>query len=98
MTSSPSAGCPPTSWSESTARRLAYRQLTNTTTARAAELALCAADVVHWCDRWCWTYDPRQAQASLPFDLFPRQAELLRWLAERERLQQDGLVEKSREV
>src|SRR5262245_33404255 len=98
MTSSPSAGCPPTNLSVSIARRLDYRRRTGTTTARALELAVCARDAVHWCNRWAWTYDPREPVASLPFDLFPKQADFLRWLAERERLQHDGLVEKSRDM
>jgi hypothetical protein len=62
-------------------------------------LAVCAADVCHWVDTWCWTYDPRRlAGPFVPFDLFPKQAEFLAWLAERERLQEGGLVEKSRDM
>lgn len=34
----------------------------------------------------------------LPFDLFPKQAELLTWFAERERTRTNGLVEKSRDT
>src|SRR5262249_33628937 len=65
---------------------------------RALELALCARDVTHWCNSWCWTYDPRLNPATVPFDLFPRQAEFLVWLAEREAAQGNGLVEKSRDM
>src|SRR5438094_8378536 len=97
-TPTPSDACPPTSLSDSIVRRLAYRSRTNSRRARALELAVCASDPVHWCDRWAWTYDPREPVATLPFDLFPRQAEFLLWLAERERLQEDGLVEKSRDM
>ena len=59
---------------------------------------MCARDVVAWCNRWAWTYDPRELNPTLPFDLFPKQAAFLCWLAGRERLQQDGLVEKSRDM
>jgi hypothetical protein len=65
---------------------------------RALELALCAADVCHWVNTWCWTYDPRLADPFVPFDLFPRQAEFLSWLREREANQEGGLVEKSRDM
>jgi phage terminase large subunit len=54
--------------------------------------------VLHWVGRWCWTYDPRERVTRLPFDPFPKQAEFLLWLAERERLQEGGLVEKSRDM
>ena len=64
----------------------------------AAELERCRADVVYWVDRYCWTYDPREVNPILPFVLFPRQAEFLRWLAQRDALQECGLAEKSRDV
>jgi hypothetical protein len=65
---------------------------------RALELALCARDVTHWCNSWCWTYDPRLNPATVPFDLFPKQGEFLAWLAGRESAQANGLVEKSRDM
>jgi hypothetical protein len=78
---------------------LAYRQRIKTPRARQVELALCARDLHHWVNHWCWTFDPRLKPISVvPFDLFPKQAEFLTWLAERERLEEDGLVEKSRDA
>jgi phage terminase large subunit len=69
---------------------------------RSAEWAVCAGDVVHWLATWGWTLDPREAAlgrpAVLPFVPFPHQVEFLRWLEERERLQEHGIAEKSREV
>jgi phage terminase large subunit len=66
------------------------------------EMALCAGDVVHWLTAWGWTEDSREAglgrPALLPFVPYPKQLEFLSWLRERERLQQDGIAEKSREV
>lgn len=57
-----------------------------------------ASDVIHWCNHWAFTYDPRESDPVVPFDLFPKQEEFLRWLSEREAKQQDGLVEKSRDM
>lgn len=58
----------------------------------------CRRDVVHWVNNWCWTYDPRERVATLPLDLFPKQADFLHWLREREGKRQNGLVEKSRDT
>ncbi len=74
----------------------------NNRDAQRLELRRCALDPVYWCNRWCMTLDPRNAGVGeptvLPFDLFPKQVEFMRWLEERDRLQQGGIVEKSREV
>ncbi len=62
-------------------------------------MGVCARSVRHWIDYWCYTYDPRENEAAtIPFDLWPRQGEFLDWLGERERLQEDGLAEKSRDT
>lgn len=45
-----------------------------------------------------WTYDPRNEVSLIPMELFPRQREFLLWLEEREANQEDGLVEKSRDM
>lgn len=77
---------------------MAYRRLIGTARQAAVEQALCSRDVVHWVNHWAWTYDPRESPATLPFDLFPKQAGFLRWLAEREARQESGLAEKSRDA
>lgn len=64
----------------------------------AAERAKCAADPVHFIDSYCRTYDPRTAGKSLPFKLWPRQVEFIRWLQAREAAQEGGICEKSRDV
>lgn len=61
-------------------------------------MAVCKNDVCHWVNAWCWTYDPRETPTDRPFDLFPKQAEFLTWLRDREDNQEDGLAEKSRDV
>jgi phage terminase large subunit len=51
---------------------------------------------------WGMTFDPRAPErglpSTMPFVLFPRQQEYIRWLVERWRGREDGLVEKSRDV
>ena len=51
---------------------------------------------------WGFTVDPRNAEVGLavtvPFVLFPKQAEFLQWLYDRWRAREDGLVEKSRDM
>ena len=84
-------------------RRLAYRaKIGNNPKLQALELAYCKHDPVHWFNTWAWTFDPRLlAQglpAYIPFDLFDRQAEYILWLQEREKGQEQGLVEKSRDM
>lgn len=64
---------------------------------RALELEMCRRDVVHWINNWCWTYDPRRT-AYLPFVLFPRQVELVRWIEARCTQTETGVLEKSRDV
>lgn len=66
--------------------------------ASTLELELCRRDPVHWVNHWVWTYDPREKHSTIPLDLFPKQAELITWLGEREDAQEDGLVEKSRDA
>lgn len=61
-------------------------------------LAQCKADPCYWINNWVWTYDPRRKPSSMPFDLFPKQSEFLRWLEKRIDLEEDGIVEKSRDA
>lgn len=78
-------------------RRLLHRRRIEAEGLAPLELNVCAADVAYWLEWWCYTCDPRDLQVW-PFDPFPRQAAFLAWLAERERLQEGGLVEKSRDM
>lgn len=65
---------------------------------RNQELDRCRTDITYWVNNWVWTYDPRRTPRSLPFDLFPKQEEYLRWLEGLVRDRQPGLVEKSRDA
>lgn len=51
---------------------------------------------------WCCTFDPRNAEVGLPttmpFLLFPKQAEFINWLRDRWLAREDGLAEKSRDM
>ena len=51
---------------------------------------------------WCCTFDPRNPEiglpATVPFILFPKQAEYVEWVVARWRGREDGLVEKSRDM
>jgi phage terminase large subunit len=60
--------------------------------------ALCARDIVYFVNEFCWTYDPREKPSMLPFVLFDKQADFLRWLQEREESDEDGIAEKCRDV
>ncbi len=53
---------------------------------------------------WCWTYDPRNnsknksAPVHMPFLLFPKQVELVEWLQSCVDNEDDGLLEKARDM
>lgn len=51
---------------------------------------------------WGITFDPRNVEvglpASVPFVLFPRQAECVDWIVQRWKQREDGLIEKSRDM
>lgn len=68
----------------------------------------CAADIVYWFDNWVYTYDPRltgQKNADgtrkspyVQFKLWPKQRDVIRWLADRVDAAEEGLIEKSRDT
>lgn len=76
--------------------------------ARRIELLRCERDVVYWFNTWAWTYNPKlvgvvnadgsRASPWLPFDLFPKQEELVRWIDRRSDLKEDGHCAKSRDI
>lgn len=55
-----------------------------------------------WISHWGWTFDPRNPErglpAVMPFLLFPKQAEAVRWVVDRWMQREDGVVEKSRDM
>lgn len=85
-------------------RRWEYAQDIERCDLRAAEMALSAKDIVHWLAQWAWTFDPKSSPPLIPFDPFPRQVEMLRWLEGHEkhardtRLDTEVVVDKAREM
>ena len=64
---------------------------------QALDRERCRRDIVWGISQWAWTFDPRQKEAFLPFEPFPKQVEFIEWLTERERTSTDGLAEKTRD-
>jgi hypothetical protein len=67
-----------------------------------AEKAKCQADIPYWFDQWVWTYDPRligkPGGAYVKFKLWPKQRDTVQWLRDRLAAEEEGLLEKSRDV
>ena len=67
-----------------------------------AALKVYAVDPVRWIEDWGMTFDPRRVAAGgeawMPFVLWPRQREFIRWLEGRVRGRRGGLVEKCRDA
>ncbi len=57
---------------------------------------------IEFVEDWLFTFDPRKVAegraAYMPFILFPRQKEYVRWLQERMDYGEEGIVEKSRDM
>lgn len=90
---------PPRSLSSVIARRL---ERTRKGKANLAQqrliLAACKADPVTFIDDWCWTYDPRSKHRVLPFILWPKQVEWVRYMQRTQAAQTQGICQKSRDV
>lgn len=60
-----------------------------------------ANDPLRFINECCYTSDPRKIETGdstrLPFTLFPKQSEFIRWVQNRLKNREDGLVEKSRD-
>lgn len=56
-----------------------------------------AESVIYFIDNWCFTYDPRlPGKKNIPFVLYPKQREFIRWLWARYMNQEEGVVDKCR--
>lgn len=54
---------------------------------------------IDFINRFCWTYDPRLPKSkTIPFELYPKQVDFIIWLFERYKKQEDGCVDKCRDV
>lgn len=74
----------------------------NDRNAQAHQLAFCLNNPIYFINTFAITYDPRLAEqnkpAKIPFDLFPKQQQLITFLEDRLKAGEEGLVEKSRGV
>lgn len=55
-------------------------------------------DLIGFVNSVAWTFDPRGKRSIIPFYLFPRQEEYLRWREQRREVEENGVIEKSRDV
>gem|GEM_PF-633395 len=94
-------------WPPDYARIDAWREAAGDAIARDAPMAAAArsfyrAAPADFIDHWCVTYDPRNAgrgsPAKMPFVLFRRQRELVRFLLDCIAAEESGLIEKSRDM
>jgi len=80
-----------------------HNELANDLEKRSVVNAICALNIPFWFNHFVWTYDPRVATdpkmlATVPFDLFPRQYDLLDWITARVQAKEEGVCEKSRDI
>jgi len=66
--------------------------------AQKSELNRISQDCVAFINDWCWTYDPRETPSNLPFVMFPRQVEYIKWRDEHIAKNRGGVIEKSRDA
>lgn len=81
-------------------KRLNYFRYIETPEDIANEKEVIAADVEHWFEFYAFGYDPRARTpiSVVPFALFPKQAEYVRWLDDLVFVQRrSGIVEKARD-
>lgn len=90
-------------WRTTTRARLVLLdKLATDKIAQGLVLDKCRRDPVFFIDHFCWLFEPRNPPkglpALLPFSLYPRQRELVRWLQNREATSTNGAIPKSRGV
>lgn len=56
------------------------------------------SDPVYFINNWVWTSDPREYPSNIPFVLFPKQEEYIRWRYDHIQRKRGGLIEKSRDA
>lgn len=85
-------------------QRLRHIASLNTPSLRALELQRCERDTVYWINTWCWTFDSKPLRpdepppGEVPFVLFPKQVDMVHWVADHIKRQKSGLIEKSRDT
>lgn len=64
----------------------------------ALETEMCRRDPIHFINNWCLTFDPRVSPKHFPFNLYEYQLETIKWLDDRYKNKENGLIEKSRDL
>jgi len=91
-------------WSEALAAQRQKRRIEASQGSWKAENEKCAAGVdgcLYWIQTYLWIYDPRPSDGSpryLPFKLWPKQVDCVKWLIGQIDRNDEGLIEKSRDV
>lgn len=81
-------------------KRLAYFKQIKTEQDIEKEKELIKSDVIHWFEYYAFGYDPRARTklSVVPFELYPKQQELVQWLDDLVFFQRNsGLIEKARD-
>jgi len=80
-------------------RRAVYERCQLDANEQEKENEKCSKDCRYWIETWAWTFDPRLSEGKFrPFLLFPVQVDYIDWLNLRYKNQEDGIVEKSRDM
>ncbi len=59
---------------------------------------MCSKSVFHWINNWVYTFDPRPTNKHLPFTLYDYQEEAIEWLDQRFKNNENGVIDKSRDM
>lgn len=65
---------------------------------QALEKQKCQNDIVYFVENYGWTFDPRLPDPNIPFKLFDKQKECLKWIESIVEGGNDGVFEKSRDM
>lgn len=74
------------------------RQATENVEFQGDLMEMCRRDLLFWVNAFCWTYDPRVTPPTLPFITYPFQDVGLLDINDAIVLQEDRLIEKSRDM
>lgn len=56
----------------------------------------CAESIIDFISRFCYTYNPKEKVKSVPFELYAKQEEYIRYLWRKHQAGEDGIVDKCR--
>jgi hypothetical protein len=66
---------------------------------RSAFRSIAKKDPLFFVDNFCWIYEPRAGRDHIiPWRLYPHERDMIHWLEERFKEEEDGLIEKSRDM